>query len=92
MFIEYNTLVKPLKIIRYRTGFFIVGVRKILLTILYPNRARDLILTKVIYIPRIGVSLLLVSNLNRNGIRYSLITSYYKFTDLTNNKVIYIRS
>lgn len=51
MFTKYIELAKPIEIISYRKGFFVVGVRKVVLTITRPSGIIDIVLTKVIYIP-----------------------------------------
>lgn len=50
MFTEYVQLAKPIEIIRYRKGFFVVGVRKVILTVIRPSGTIDIVLTKVIYV------------------------------------------
>lgn len=51
IFTKYIELANLIKIIGYRRGFFVVGVRKVVLTIVCPNGIINIVLTKVIYIP-----------------------------------------
>lgn len=51
MFTEYLELAKLIEIIGYGRGFFVVGVRKVVLTVIRPNGAIDIVLTKVIHVP-----------------------------------------
>lgn len=51
MFTKYIELAKPIEMIGYRKGFFVVGVRKVVLTITRPSGTIDIVLTKVIHIP-----------------------------------------
>lgn len=51
MFTKYLELAKLIKIISYRRGFFVVGVRKVVLTVIRPNSTIDIVLTKVIHVP-----------------------------------------
>lgn len=51
MFTKYLELVKLIEIIGCGRGFFVVGVRKVVLTVIRPNSTIDIVLTKVIYVP-----------------------------------------
>lgn len=85
MFTKYLELVKPIEIIGYGRGFFVVGVRKVVLTVIRPNSTIDIVLTKVIYVPQISVNLLSVANLNRNNTEYRSVTGAYYFIDRSIN-------
>lgn len=85
MFTKYLELAKLIKIISYRRGFFVVGVRKVVLTVIRPNSAIDIVLTKVIYVPQISVNLLSVANLNRNNTEYRSVTGACYFIDRSIN-------
>lgn len=90
MFTEYIELAKPIKIIGYGKGFFVVGVRKVVLIVTRPNRAINIVLIKVIYILQISVNLLSVANLNRNNTKYRLVTGLYYFIDRTIKQIVCI--
>lgn len=89
MFTKYIELAKPIEIIGYRKGFFVVGVRKVVLTVTRPSGTIDIVLTKVIHIPQISVNLLSVANLNRNNTKYRLVTRSYYFIDRNTKEIIY---
>lgn len=73
-----------------RKGFFIVGVRKVILIVIRLSRAIDIVLTKVIYVPQISVNLLSVANLNRNNTKYRSVIGSYYFIDRTTKQIVCI--
>lgn len=76
--------------IGYGKGFFVVGVRKVILIVIRLSRAIDIVLTKVIYVPQISVNLLSVANLNRNNTKYRLVIGSYYFIDRTTKQIVCI--
>lgn len=89
MFTEYVQLAKPIEIIGCRKGFFVVGVRKVILTVIRPSGAIDIVLTKVIHVLQISINLLSVANLNRNNIEYRSVTRSCYFIDRTTKQIVY---
>lgn len=90
MFTKYVLLAKLIEIIGYRKGFFVVGVRKVILIVTRLSRAINIVLTKVIYVPQISVNLLSVANLNRNNTEYRLVIGSYYFIDRTIKQIVCI--
>lgn len=88
MFTKYVQLAKPIEIIRYGKGFFVVGVRKVILIVIRLSRAIDIVLTKVIYVPQMSVNLLSVANLNRNNTEYRSVIGSYYFIDRTTKQIV----
>lgn len=85
MFTKYLELAKPIEIIGCGRGFFVVGVRKVVLTVIRPNGTIDIVLTKVIHVPQMSVNLLSVANLNRNNTEYRSVTGACYFIDRSTN-------
>ena len=51
MFTKYQELKKLVKIVGYGEDYYVVGIREVIITVLYLTRARDLVLLRVIHIP-----------------------------------------
>lgn len=90
MFTKYIQLAKPIEMISCGKGFFVVGVRKVILIVTRPSGAINIVLTKVIHVPQISVNLLSVANLNRNNTKYRLVTGSYYFIDRTTKQIVCI--
>lgn len=87
-FEEYETLSKPVHITGAGTGFYIVGIGKLRLTVNHPNGSRQMVLTKVAHVPQMPINLLSVAKINENDTEYRSIQGTCAFYDRKSGAII----